>query len=301
MTRIAFYGLGNIGARIAACLGEAGADVAAHDPRPEAFDAVVHTGVRRAPSAAAAADGADVAIVVVRDDQQVESLLLGPEGVVARLAPRSIVVLHSTVSPGTVRAVLAACDAAGVRLVDVGVSNGGGRSPGTLYAMCGGDATTIDELRPVLDAYCADVVRFGDVGAGMKAKLVRNAMRYALWAVQYEGFALAEAAGLDLAAVAHLYRGTFGTSADDELVLQRTTVAPLDPTTDEATAAYVAAMTPMVTLGWKDLDDACELAHECGVELASASLARRRYGPALGLALRDEHDLTTDPTHGGTR
>lgn len=291
-TRIAFYGLGNIGARIAVCLGAAGVHVVAYDPRPDAFDAVAGSGVRLAASVAEAARDASVAIVVVRDDAQVHELLLGDDGVLAALAPGAIVVLHSTVAPATVRRVAAACDAQQVRLVDAGVSNGGGRSPGSLYAMCGGDAATIDELRPLLAHYCADVVRFGDLGAGMQAKLVRNAIRYAQWAVQYEGFVLAEAAGLDLAAMAHLYRGTFGTSPDDDLVLSRPTMAPLDPDADDAARAHVDAMTPMVTLGWKDLDDALELAHEVGVELESARFARSRYGPAFGLALRDERDLT---------
>lgn len=302
MARIAFFGLGNIGTGICRAVA-AGNEVRAYDPRPEAFDALVDRGVQRASSVADAVALAEVVLVVVRDDAQVRDVLLGTDGALVGLPAGAIVVLHSTVAPATVREVAGACSAAGIRFVDAGVSSGGGRAVGDYYAMCGGDAATIEEITPVLRSYCSDVVRFGATGAGMAAKLVRNAMRYALWGVLYEGMALAEAAGLDLTAMAHLYRGTFGTSSDDEMVLARPTMAPLDPAAGPDAAAHIAAMLPMVTLGWKDLDVAAALAAEVGADFSMLAAARPRYGPSFGLALRDEHDLTGDPApdDGGTR
>ena len=163
--------------------------------------------------------GADVIVVFVRDDHQALDVVSGPAGVLHTARPPAVVVLHSTVAPATVRMLDTACGAADVGFIDAGVSRGGGRNTDQLYAMCGGNQSTIDAVLPVLSVYCAEVVRFGDTGAGMTAKLVRNAMRYGVWAVQYEGMALAEAAGLDLRAMAHLYRSTFGTTSDDEAVL----------------------------------------------------------------------------------
>lgn len=289
--RVAFYGLGQLGLPICRALGASPHRVRAYDPRAAAIDGLDGSGVVAATSVADAADGADVAIVIVRDDAQVRDVLLGHGGALAALREGAIVALHSTVAPATVREVHAACLARGVRFADVGISTGSARPMGSYYAMCGGDLSTIDELRPVVAVYCSDVVRFGAVGAGMAAKLVRNAMRYTAWAVMYEGFVLAEAAGLDLGAMAHLYRGTFGTSPDDEMVLQRATMAALDPATDPSAAEYVARMIPTVTLAWKDLDDAYHLADELGVDVAMARAARARFGPAIGLALRDETDL----------
>lgn len=298
--RVAFYGLGNLGVPICRALGASAHEVVAYDTRPEARTALDGTRVRVATGVADAAREAAVAVVIVRDDAQVHDLLSGPAGALAALPAGAIVALHSTVAPATVRAVDEACRAHGLRFVDVGISTGGGRAMGAYYAMCGGDPATVDELRPVLEVYCSDVVRFGAVGAGMAAKLVRNAMRYTQWAVLHEGMALAEAAGLDLAAMAHLYRGTFATGPDDELVLQRATTAAVDPATDPGTATYVAEMTPVVTLAWKDLDDAYHLADDVGADLTMAHAARARFGPAIGLALRDERDLAADaPTHGG--
>ena len=228
---------------------------------------------------------ADAMIVMVRDDAQVHEVVFGELGLLATAPTGSVLVLHSTVAPDTVRRVHAATVAAGVRFVDAGISTGGGRSIGEMYVMCGGEPEAVAAAMPVLEVDCRDIVRYGNAGAGMRAKLIRNAMRYALFGVLYEGMALAEAAGLDLAAMAHLYRSTFGTCADDEVVLARPTMRPVDPAASEADSAYVTYMTPMVTLGWKDLDDAFELADELGFDLSLARAARPLYGPALGIAL----------------
>jgi 3-hydroxyisobutyrate dehydrogenase len=159
--------------------------------------------------------------------------------------------------------------------------------------MCGGAPATIDAVRPVLDVYCSDVVRFGEIGSGMQAKLIRNALRYALWGALYEGMVLAEAAGLDLRAMAQLYRGTLGMTSDDEIVITRPTMRPLALDDPNADPEFVAGMSAAATLGWKDLDDAFLLADQFGLDLPVARAARPLYAPALGLALyesdRDHH------------
>lgn len=285
---VAFCGLGQLGGPVCDALIASQHHVAVYDPRPEVLDDRIAAGARRATSAADAALGADVIIVFVRDDTQALDVVSGPTGVLCTARPPAVVVLHSTVAPSTVRSLDAACAGAGVGFIDAGVSRGGGRTTDRLYAMCGGSQAMIDAVLPVLSVYCADVTRFGDTGAGMTAKLIRNAMRYGVWAVQYEGMALAEAAGLDLASMAHLYRSTFGTTSDDEAVLARPTMVPVTPGDPNADPDFVARMTAAMTLGWKDLDDAYELAHEVGLDVPMARAAKPLYGPALGVAHFEE-------------
>jgi 3-hydroxyisobutyrate dehydrogenase-like beta-hydroxyacid dehydrogenase len=286
--RVAFCGLGQLGGPVCDLLVASPHHVAVYDPRAEAADPRVLAGARRATSPADAATDVDVVIVFVRDDAQSLDTVTGPEGVLRTARPGAVVVLHSTVAPATVRTLDAACGAVGVRFIDAGVSRGGGRGTDRLYAMCGGEQSTIDAVHPVLAVYCSDVVRFGDIGAGMTAKLIRNAMRYALWGVQYEGMTLAEAAGLDLAAMAHVYRATFGTTSDDEAVLSRATMAPFTLDNPHPDPEYVVRMSDAVTLGWKDLDGAYALADEHGIDVPMARAARALYGPALGIAHTEE-------------
>lgn len=286
--RVAWCGLGDLGARVCDALLQSAHQVAVYDPRQAAMAPRVALGARAASSAADAARDADVLAVIVRDDDQVREAVMGTDGLLAGASPDAVLVLHSTVAPATVREVGEACAAAGIRVIDAGLSTGGGRPMTELYAMCGGDPEHIAAARPVMQTYCTDIVRFGPLGAGMAAKLVRNAMRYAMFGVLYEGMAFAEAAGLDLGAMAHLYRATFGTCSDDEAVISRSTMVPGaldDPTLDRS---YVERMSSSITLGWKDLDDAFHLAAEVGFDVPVARAARPFYGPALGLALYEE-------------
>jgi 3-hydroxyisobutyrate dehydrogenase-like beta-hydroxyacid dehydrogenase len=291
--RVSFCGLGDLGGPICAALAPVHT-VMAFDPRTEALAPSVALGAIAASSPADAARDAEVHVVIVRDDEQALACVMGDDGILTTSPAGSVLVSHSTIAPETVRTLASASADAGVRFVDAGLSRGAGRQIGQLYAMCGGDAATIDAIRPVLDVYCSDVVRFGEIGSGMRAKLIRNALRYALWGALYEGMVLAEAAELDLAAMAQLYRGTLGMTFDDEMVISRTTMRPIaldDPT---ANPEFVARMTAAVTLGWKDLDDAFLLADEFGLDLPTARAARPLYGPALGLALYE-----SDPEHSG--
>jgi 3-hydroxyisobutyrate dehydrogenase-like beta-hydroxyacid dehydrogenase len=285
---VAFCGLGMLGGRVCDALVASPHRVAVYDPRAEALDGPVAAGARRATSPADAATDADVLIVFVRDDAQAVDVVTGPEGMLRAARPGSVVVLHATVAPATVRQVHAACRAAGVGFVDAGISTGAGRPVGDLFVMCGGDAELIDVVRPVLAVYASHIVRFGDVGAGMTAKLIRNAVRYSMYGALYEGLALAEAAGIDLAAMVHLYRGTFATSEEDDVVLDRPTMVPIAPDDLGVDAAVVAYRTTITTLGWKDLDGAEALAVELGRDLPVARAARMLLGPAFGIALHDE-------------
>ena len=292
--QVSFCGLGNLGAPICAGLVASAHTVRAFDPRPEALAPLVAQGVIGCASPADAACDADVHIVMVRDDAQALACVTGHDGILTTARAGSVVASHSTVAPETIRTLASASAEAGVRFVDVGLSRGAGRQIGGLYAMCGGDAATIDAIRPVLAVYCSDVVRFGGIGAGMQAKLIRNALRYALWGALYEGMALAEAAGLDLAAMAQLYRGTLGMTSDDEMVITRPTMRPIALDDPAADPEFVARMSDAVSLGWKDLDDAFLLAGEFGLDLPTARAARPLYGPVLGLAMYE-----SDPEHSG--
>jgi 3-hydroxyisobutyrate dehydrogenase-like beta-hydroxyacid dehydrogenase len=292
--QVSFCGLGNLGAPICAGLVASVHTVRAFDPRPEALGPLVAQGAIGCASPADAARGADVHVVMVRDDAQALACVTGHDGILTTARAGSVLASHSTVAPETIRTLASASAEMGVRFVDAGVSRGAGRQIGELYAMCGGDAEAIDAIRPVLDVYCSDVVRFGEIGAGMQAKLIRNALRYALWGALYEGMALAEAAGLDLPAMAHLYRGTLGMTSDDEMVISRPTMRPISLDDPAANPEFVARMSAAVMLGWKDLDDAFLLAGEFGVDLPTARAARPLFGPALGLALYE-----SDPDHNG--
>jgi 3-hydroxyisobutyrate dehydrogenase len=258
-----------------------GHEVTVHDPYAPAVAPRQAAGARVASSPADAARGADVVCVVVRDDAEARSAVADPvDGVVAGAAPGTAVLLHSTVSPGTIRDLAALCSVAGLTFLDAPISGGReGAVAGTLVVMCGGTPAAVDAVRPVVESFASEVVRFGDVGAGMAAKLARNAAFYTVWCALHEAMALAEAAGLDLAAFARLVRGT-GVPDVHRSVLDRPTTQPFDEAEDPERAA---AARHTLALGWKDLAAALQLADELGVAAPFAATARRSYGAANGL------------------
>jgi 3-hydroxyisobutyrate dehydrogenase len=271
--RAAFLGLGHLGGDLCDLAIRRGLDVTVFDPDPAAVAPRARAGATVATSPAAAARGVDVVCVVVRDDAQAREAVEGPDGVLAGIAPDGIVVLHSTVAPGTVRELAASCAARGVRFIDAAIGATTGRDTGEMYAMCGGDEATIDAVRPVLGCYAKHIVRFGDVGTGMAAKLARNLVQYCMWTAVHEGRLLAMGAGLDADAFADLVR-TSGVSGITELALGSYRTTP---------AARGGQLERIVTLAWKDLDDAFALADEAQVATPLAHVAQREIGRAMGL------------------
>ena len=283
--RVAFLGLGQMGGHMCDHVIAAGHSVTVFDPYAPAVEPRRAAGAKVAATPAEAARDAEVTCVVVRTDEQALESIAGADGVLAGAPAGSIVMLHSTVAPETVRQLHRACVEKGVRFIDAGISGGEpGSQAGTLYLICGGDQATIDDATPVLQCFANHIVRFGDIGAGMAAKLARNMVQYAMWVATFEGVALAEAAGIDVDAFAHLIRET-DVKNTAEFVFGRGTsrLIDLDRTPEIANAAR-----PTVGLGFKDLKDAFLLADEVGADVSVARAARPRFGRAMGL------DLTPD-------
>jgi 3-hydroxyisobutyrate dehydrogenase-like beta-hydroxyacid dehydrogenase len=283
--RVAFLGLGQMGGHMCDHVIAAGHDVTVFDPYEPAVAPRAKAGAKVGASPAAAARDAEVVCVVVRTDEQALESIAGADGVLDGVPANAIVMLHSTVAPETVRALHRACTAKGVRFIDAGISGGEpGSKAGTLYLICGGDQATIDAAKPVLQCFANHIVRFGDIGAGMAAKLARNMTQYAMWVATFEGVALAEAAGIDAGAFAHLIRET-EVKDTAEFVLSRGTSALID--VDENPDAAAAAR-PTVGLGFKDLKDAFLLADEVGADVSVARAARPKFGRAMGVELHPE-------------
>jgi 3-hydroxyisobutyrate dehydrogenase-like beta-hydroxyacid dehydrogenase len=123
------------------------------------------------------AERVGVVCVCVRSDADLLEVCTGPAGLVAHLHPGSVLVVHSTVAPGTVRAVAAGAESSSVVVLDAPVSGGGAAAAeGRLLTIVGGDQEVLDHCRPVLASHSDRIIRVGDVGAGQVAKLLNNGL-----------------------------------------------------------------------------------------------------------------------------
>ena len=127
MTTVGWIGLGAMGAPMATCVARAGYAMAAFDVDPQKAVALAPEGVKPVDTVAAAADGADVLVLMVATAQQAESVLYGDGNAAAVLKPGAVVMLMATVGPAAVEDWAKRLEPAGVEIVDAPVS--GGASP----------------------------------------------------------------------------------------------------------------------------------------------------------------------------
>ncbi len=196
MAAIAFIGLGNMGAPMAANLVRAGHAVRGFDLSPAALDAARAAGVAVAVSAAAAAEGAEVVITMLPAGQHLVAAYEG--GLVAAAPSGALFVDSSTVDVASARRAHALAAGRGHAAVDAPVSGGvGGAEAGTLTFMAGGAPEAVERARPVLLAMGQRVVACGGAGAGQAAKTCNNMILGISMVGIAEAFVLAERLGLD--------------------------------------------------------------------------------------------------------
>lgn len=204
MARIAFLGLGRMGAGMASRLLTAGHDLVVWNRTPGRAEGIVERGARLAATPAEAATGADAVFAMVSDDPGSRAVWLGADGVLAGgPRPGTLAIECSTLSYDWVLELSTAAREAGLRYIDAPVTGlPDAAASGALTLLVGAADADLAAARPVLTPLADQVVHFGPVGAGTAYKLIVNLMGAVQIAGAAEGLALAERAGLDLGQVA---------------------------------------------------------------------------------------------------
>jgi 3-hydroxyisobutyrate dehydrogenase-like beta-hydroxyacid dehydrogenase len=201
--RIAFMGLGTMGAPMATHLRRAGHHVCAYNrttSKAQAW-AQANEGQWAATPQEAVAD-AQLVVSCVGRDEDLRGLMQGPGGVLPLMAQDSIWVDHTTTSAMLAREMCQAAVDHGVHFVDAPVSGGNlGAIQGTLSIMCGGQSQAVQRITPVVMAYAKAVVHIGESGAGQLAKMVNQLCVAGVLQGLAEGLAFGQQAGLDMSRV----------------------------------------------------------------------------------------------------
>lgn len=178
MTKVAFLGLGAIGRPMAQRVADAGFDLTVWNRTAEKAGAfAAATKARAAATPADAVRGVAVVVTCLSTSQHVESLLDGPDGLLAGLARGALFVDCTSGDPATSRRIAARLAEHDVAYIDAPVSGGtSGAEKGILTVMVGGDAAALDRARPVLQAFGKKIIHCGAVGAGDAVKAMNNAM-----------------------------------------------------------------------------------------------------------------------------
>ena len=203
MARIAYLGLGVMGAPMARHLAAAGHDVIVYNRTAAKAEAWVEAhGGRAAPTPAAAAEGVDAVIACVGRDEDLEEVTLGPDGAFQTMRDGTLFVDHTTVSAKLARRLAAAAAERGLLSIDAPASGGqAGAENGALSIMVGGSDEAVAAARPLIEAYAARIVHVGPDGSGQLAKMVNQIAIAGVVQGVAEALHFAKAAGLDTAKV----------------------------------------------------------------------------------------------------
>jgi len=201
-TKVGYIGLGKMGTPKAKNTLAAGFDVRVYDVLSEPLQELRAFGASIAQNPTELTEWADIIGIIVRNDRQVEELLLGDNGVLARARRDSVIVIHSTVLPQTVRKLGDIARKQGVGLIDAQMTNGyTGCIKRTLTYLVGGDKALLERCRPIFSASATHIFHMGPLGSGAAMKLVQQSILCLNMLGAYEGLRLAEAAGLESAQV----------------------------------------------------------------------------------------------------
>jgi 3-hydroxyisobutyrate dehydrogenase len=199
MAKLAFLGLGVMGAPMAGHLQGAGHDVTVFN-RTEAKAkawADNYSG-SSAPTPREAVSGADFVMSCVGNDDDLRSVCLGPDGAFAGMAKGATFVDHTTVSAKVTAELYSAASEMGIAFVDAPISGGqAGAENAVLSIMCGGDQAAFDSVLPIMEVYSKICRRIGESGAGQITKMCNQIAIAGLVQGLSEALHFAQKAGLD--------------------------------------------------------------------------------------------------------
>ncbi len=201
--KVSFLGLGVMGGAIARHIGKSGHELTIFNRSPARRDAwqEANPGLasRVAESPADAAEGADMVITCVGDDDDLADVVLGPNGVFKTLKSGGVFVDHTTVSARIARQISVEARDLEVHCVDAPMTGSQiGAEEGTLTLMCGGRADAVEAARPVMETYSRRIVHVGKAGAGQTTKMANQICIAGIVASLSEAVRFAQSSHLDM-------------------------------------------------------------------------------------------------------
>ena len=198
--KVAFLGLGVMGFPMAGHLALAGHDVTVYNrsaAKAQAWTQEFKGTTGATPREAAA--GRDLVFCCVGNDDDLRSVVLGPDGAFAGMKPGAVFIDHTTASANIARELFAQAKKLGLQFVDAPVSGGqAGAQNGTLTVMCGGEGAPFEVAKPVAMAYSRAFTLLGAAGSGQLAKMVNQTAIAGMVQGLAEAIAFGQKAGLDM-------------------------------------------------------------------------------------------------------
>jgi 3-hydroxyisobutyrate dehydrogenase len=274
--KVAFLGLGDIGALMAAHLARGPFDLVVWNRTASKAEGFVREHrARAAATPAEAVSDADVVITCLPSSVEVEALLHGESGMLKSLRKGAVLIDCTSGDPPTSRSIAAELGGRGIHFIDAPVSGGTtAAKAGTLTVMWGGEQSVFERVRPVMEAFGKKIVHAGPVGSGDALKAVNNALLAVHILSAAEGLAVLVKAGVDPKVALEVINASSGRSNTSENLIPQRVLTRAFPRTfrlallekDIGIAAVLAAdldaKTPLLALTAKRFHEAREMLGE---------------------------------------
>lgn len=273
--RIGYIGLGLMGKPIARNLLKAGFPLMVHNRSRPPVDELVAEGAEGASTPREVAEASDIVFTNLPDSPDVETVVLGTNGILEGSRPGMIFVDNSTIKPETARSIAAKLDDEGVLALDAPVSGGDiGAQAGTLAIMVGGPRDAFDAVLPVFQAMGKTITYVGESGAGQVAKASNQIMVAAQMVAMGELILLAQKSGVDPRRVVDAIRGGAAQCWALDVKPERLFEGNRQP-------GFKAHMM------YKDLGIVLDTARAYGVPLPATAVAMQLFEAMLQIGMRD--------------
>jgi len=197
MTTAGFIGLGSQGAGMAQCIIEKGIPTTLWARNEKSLESFVGRS-DFATDPAELGSVSDVVGICVTDGAAVREVVLGEKGVLAGMAKGGVLAIHSTIGADECLEIADAAARRGIHVIDAPVSGGGAAAAaGKLTVYVGGAREIVDRAQAVLETYGDPVLHMGDLGSGLRTKLLNNVLNAAHFALAHDAMAIGAALGLD--------------------------------------------------------------------------------------------------------
>jgi 3-hydroxyisobutyrate dehydrogenase-like beta-hydroxyacid dehydrogenase len=196
---ISYLGLGTMGSGMASNLLKAGYNLTVWNRSREKCEPFARKGARIADSPANAVRDVELVMYSFSNDEAVEDVVFGTNGILSGSKAGQIAIDMSTVMPATSLRQLAAYAKRGVDFLDAPVFGSKSESgQAKLWIMAAGNRAIFETVKPVLERLGQTVHYFGKNGNAAAMKLVGNLIVALELEALSEGLVLAQKAGLDL-------------------------------------------------------------------------------------------------------
>ena len=208
---IAFVGVGRMGANMARRLKDCGYEITAvNDVNKEAAtELAAELGAKHCESLADATAAADVIFTVVTNDDAMRGIFLSGDDNLLKGAEGKTFVNCATLSPGIQKEVADAAAAAGATAIEGCMASSISHArEGKLFLMIGGDESSFDRVKPILEQMSVNLKYIGEIGKAAEVKALVNMVMNINTAGLAEGLGLADALGLDLKMICEIFSQT---------------------------------------------------------------------------------------------